>query len=259
MMSIRFLLTAWLLVWSATISASEVRFPSAKFESSDPDVQVSGQLFVPDVAGPRPAVVLLHACGGLRPHVTQDWPEFLKGLGYVVLTVDTLGSHGNHRDCRSLQDRHAIQARDAYGALDYLSTLNVVDRDKIAAVGFSMGGRAINQVIMARNPRPAGNTEFRALVSVYARCTGMQAKTIRKAPLLQIVAERDEHIAPECIEAAKSVNMEIHVIPGAHHAFDQSAFTRPREDYTGNMMLYDAVASEKARGLVGDFLGKILR
>jgi dienelactone hydrolase len=106
------LVSACLLALTAvgTVFASEVRFPSAKLEASDPDTTISGQLYKPDGAGPYPAVVLLHTCGGLSQHMTHDWPQFLVGLGYVVLSVDTLSPRGYFKGCRPLQNRHELQA-----------------------------------------------------------------------------------------------------------------------------------------------------
>lgn len=257
-MSIRYLLAIGLLVLTESAIAFDVQFESAKFSPSDPNVRVSGQLFKPDGPGPHPAVVLLHTCGGLKQHVTHDWPQFLGGLGYVVLAVDTLGSRGYHKGCIPMSNRFLIQARDAYGALDYLSAQNFVDPNRIATIGFSMGAYTINEVIMARPARPRGDVEFRAFVSLYGRCREMRALAARNAPLLQIIAQRDERLAPLCIEAGRAVKMEVHVLQGAHHAFDQPDITQPRPDLVGNMMLYDAAATETARRLIQDFLLRTL-
>lgn len=257
-MGTRYLFVIGLWAIAASAVAADVQFESGKFAPSDPVVRVSGQLFRPDGPGPHPAVVLLHTCGGLKQHVTHDWPQLLSGLGYVVLAVDTLGSRGYHKGCSTMQNRFLIQARDAYGALDYLSAQSFVNPNKIATIGFSMGAFAINEVIMARAPRPSGSAEFRAFVSLYGRCREMQTTAIKNVPLLQIIAERDEKLAPSCIAAGKSIRMEVHVLPGVHHAFDQPDITQLRPDAAGNMMLYDPAATEKVRGLVRDFLTRNL-
>lgn len=256
------LLIAGLLVLAGTLTfAAEVQFPSGKFESSDPGTMISGRLYRPAGSGPFPTVVLLHTCGGLTQHMTDDWPQFLIGLGYVTLAVDTLGPRGHHTGCGPMgNDRHEIQARDAYGALDYLAAQAFVDTSRIVAMGYSMGAFTINNVILLRPARPAGKLEFKAFASFYGRCTKrMKAGSVRDAPLLQVIAEKDRQLAPGCIEAAKSVKMEAHVFPGVNHAFDQSQITTLRPDRGGNMMLYDSHATGKAQELVLEFLARHLK
>jgi dienelactone hydrolase len=239
--------------------AADIQFESGKFDSPDDSVvKVSAKLFRPDAAGPHAAVVLLHTCGGLKQHVTHEWPQFLTSLGYVVLVPDTLGSRGYYKGCIAMRDRFVIQARDAYGALDYLAGQSFVVPGRIAVIGFSMGAMAINEVIMIRAPRPAGNTEFKAFVSLYGRCRDLKPDVVRAAPLLQIIPEKDNYAAT-CIERSKSVSMEAHVIAGAYHAFDQTDVTRMRPDPVGNPMLYDSGATERARGSIKDFLEKNLK
>jgi dienelactone hydrolase len=227
----------------------------ASFQSRDDFV--TGPLFKPDAPGPHPAVVLLHACGGMTPHVARDWPKYLVGLGYVVLAVDTIGSRG-YPECGRMPDRFEGQARDAYGALDYLARQPFVDAQRIAAVGFSMGAITINELIMLRPPRPAGHPEFKAFASFYGRCAALNPALMRDAPLLQIIAEKD-NFASTCLLRSKTVRMESHLLPGAYHAFDQSQHTTVRPDRAGNPMLYDAAATERSQALLREFLARTLR
>jgi dienelactone hydrolase len=255
------LLVAVLLAFAGVAaSAADVQFRTAKLEASDPDTMISGQLFRPDGTGPFPAVVLLHTCGGLQQHMTHDWPQFLTGLGYVALAVDTLGPRGYHKGCGPMgSNRNEVQARDAYGALDYLAAQSFVDPNRIAAMGYSMGAITINDVILVRPTRAAGQREFTAYASFYGNCRKMKSGVVRNVPLLQVIAEKDERLAPSCIEAAKSVKMEAHVLPGVHHGFDHPQITQARADRSGNMMLYDADAVRKAQELVREFLARHLK
>ena len=257
-MRVRYLILAYFFILAAPIGASEVQFLSGKFEASEGDVRVSGQLFRPEGSGPHAAVVLLHTCGGLTQHVTHDWPQYLVDLGYVVLAIDTLGSRGYYKGCRPMRDRFATQARDAYGALGYLASQPYVDPRRVAAVGFSLGAITINEVIMARPPRSAANPEFKAFASFYGRCQKMDAGSMRETPLLQIIPEKDNY-APVCIERSKSIRMEAHVLPGVLHAFDQPQITQVRPDSFGNPMLYDPLATEKSRALLREFLTRALK
>lgn len=77
----------------------------------------SGLLAKPPGEGPFPAVALLHTCGGLTSVTTLDWPEYLTGLGYVTLSVDSFGSRGIKRCPTPLSRDRRELSRDAYGAL----------------------------------------------------------------------------------------------------------------------------------------------
>lgn len=215
--------------------ASHVSFPSR-------DVHVTGRLYKPQGAGPHAAVVLLPTCGGLTRHVTRDWPDYLVGLGYVVLTVDTLGSRG-HLRCTTMPDRFEGPARDAYAALDYLAAQTFVD--------------TINELILMRPPRPAGKPEFKAFASFYGRCASMNPYLMRDVPLLQIIPEHD-NFARRCIERAKTLRMEAHVLPGAYHAFDNPEMRSPQDDHASNRMLYSFDATRRSQALLRDFLAKSL-
>jgi dienelactone hydrolase len=230
--------------------ASHVSFPSR-------DIQVSGRLYKPQGAGPHAAVVLLPTCGGLTRHVTEDWPDYLVGLGYVVLTVDTLGSRG-HLKCTTMGDRFEGPARDAYAALDWLAAQPFVDARRVAAVGFSLGAISINELIMMRPPRPAGKPEFKAFASFYGRCASMNPYLMRDSPLLQIIPEHD-NFAARCIERAKTIRMEAHVLAGAHHAFDNPQMTSPQDDHASNRMLYSLDATRESQALLREFLARTLK
>jgi dienelactone hydrolase len=93
----------------------------------------------PGDAAPYPAVVVLHGCGGISSH-SAAIADRLGGWGYVALAIDTLGPRGMDSGCYS--GTFMDQAFDAYAALRYLSTLKVVDAQRVALLGQSMGGSA---------------------------------------------------------------------------------------------------------------------
>src|SRR3954471_8522384 len=62
--------------------------------------RLSNSVFKPAGAGPFPAVVVGHTCGGVnRPHVRERMREFL-AAGYAVLAVDSFGPRGV-QSCRN--------------------------------------------------------------------------------------------------------------------------------------------------------------
>lgn len=58
-----------------------------------------GYLRRPDAAGPSPAVVLLHGCGGFPEALDENWGTRIAAWGYVALTVDSFGSRGLKNTC----------------------------------------------------------------------------------------------------------------------------------------------------------------
>jgi dienelactone hydrolase len=239
----------------AACQTGGISFPNAKLYARDSIIEsVPGLLAKPKGSGPFPAVVLLQTCGGMKPHVTDAWPGYLTGLGYVTLTVNSLGARGHTKCTRQnfmAKNYHEI-TMDAYGALDYLAGQPFVDREKVAVMGFSMGAAAIHNELVPRLFRENGELDFKAAIAVYGYCSIMRKGPI---PLMLILPEKDK-LTAGCLRIAK-INpwIKVHVIPGAYHAFD-SLRGSGRSDLYGNRMLYDANATAKAKEFTKDFLEK---
>ena len=248
----------WVLivvVMSLSACAGGVSFPNAKLYPNDKRSEtVPGLLAKPKGKGPFPAVVLLTTCGGMKSHVTQDWPNYLNGLGYVTLTADSLGARGYSRCTRRnfmAKNYHGI-TKDAYGALDYLAAQPFVDKTKIAVMGFSMGAAAINNELVPRRFRGKNGLDFKAAIALYGYCYTLRSGSI---PLLEILAEKDK-LATGCLTRAKGESgIEVLLIPGAYHAFDSPEGSGRKDNY-GNYMLYDADATATAKESTKAFLKK---
>lgn len=245
----------------AACQTTGVSFPNVVLSSNESSREISGLLAKPEGAGPFPAVVLLHTCGGVKPHVSNDWPAYLKGLGYVTLTVDTFGSRGlgpcgnalhPSGPGRKTEAYHEI-TRDAYGAFDYLARQPYVAKDRIAVIGFSLGANAINSYLIHAPRTSAGN--FKAAVGVYGRCHDLWRYKPGPTPLMELAGELDERH----IEACRTVRppIEVHVLPGAYHSWDDPQASGKIAD-AGDYMRYDRNTTDKSRELVKDFLARHL-
>ena len=100
--------------------------------------------------GPFPAIVKLPFSGGLNKYATP-WAERLTSRGYCTLLVDSFTPRG----VKSIAGRPRLVlpwacAQDAYDAKSYLVGLPFVDRNRIAAMGWSHGGMSIFQAIKKR-------------------------------------------------------------------------------------------------------------
>lgn len=73
-------------------------------------------LYRPEGNGPFPAVVLLHTCGGIQPHIS-DWGQRLKESGYVALAVDSFTPRGARIVCGNWQVSLDEVAGDAFAAV----------------------------------------------------------------------------------------------------------------------------------------------
>ncbi len=191
-------------------------------------------------------------------------------LDQLTFTIGSFGPRGFRKCNRKLfrirdtvrGQRDRYLARDAYGALDFLSAVSIVDKHRIAVMGFSFGAITVN-IIAGRRLRAIGAPDFRAAIRFYGHCHRLAAPTDRIPLLLLIGSEdkwlRDDPRGPGCGQFTNTGKVELHVLKGAHHGFDNPRFKSPRTDIAGNTMQYSAEATRRARTLVKDFLARHLR
>jgi dienelactone hydrolase len=222
------------------------------FNSDGPGPRITGTLRKPDGAGPFPAVVLMHGCGGVQPG-NEVWANDLQTWGYVTLLVDSFGPRGLTEICTNFRRLSVLdRTLDAYGALHYLRTLPFVEHQRIALMGWSHGGMVVLASITEhRRPQEGG---FRAGVALYPYCnpySGMYA------PVLILIGDADDWTpAARCDVFKNHPNVELRVYRGAPHSFDNPG--RPRT-YLGHALGYDRAATADARQRVEAFLARHLR
>jgi dienelactone hydrolase len=240
-------------------SVQTVSFASAAAGSPE---KVIAYEYKPEGEGPFPAVVVMHAGGGMydfRGNIYKsqlDWARRLRNWGYVVFMVDTYGAreYSNVNQIGNIREA-ADQLSDAYGAFNYLSDLPYVDADRIGILGWSRGGLTVINVmeepehfqrIMHLSLQKRGL--FRAGVAMYPVCRN-HFETTLKGPLLILIGERDTAIW-DCERIAENTSPDGHpayikIYPGARHSFDN-----PRG--------YNAKATKDARNQVNQFFEKYL-
>jgi dienelactone hydrolase len=258
----------------AAAAAERVEFESARYqmgplqkrlalERREPLYQptpdkVIGYLMKPEGAGPFPAIVHLHGCGGLPDSAKTGamrhfWSERLVSWGYVVLVVDSFTPRGINNTCSG---EYAPRVADAIGARAWLARQAFVDPDRIAVIGFSAGGIAALSLAEAREFElfeggPAHR--FRAAVAYYPFCNAIDAMSI---PTLILIGELDDWTpAANCRRmAARQVArglVKLIVYPGAYHVFDAPA---PSRRYFGHRLEYNTAAAEAAASELRAFL-----
>jgi carboxymethylenebutenolidase len=213
----------------------------------DPAVFKSGGfLAFPEAIGPHPGIVVIHEAYGLNANIKDIAQRFAK-QGYVALAVDLFAGR-NRAICMARfmagmlggsVDRYGIS--DLKLALSHLMSLPEVDRERVGAIGFCMGGsfaiawactddrlKAIAP-FYAANPKPLGAVE-------------------RMCPVIGSYPEKDFTAgAGRALDAElsrRAIAHDIKIYPGARHSF-----------FNDRGRAYDRASADDAWGRVMKFFG----
>jgi carboxymethylenebutenolidase len=135
--------------------------------------ELAAALAHPDGDGPFPGIVVIHEAYGLNDNIKDVCKRFAE-VGYAALGVDLFSGHGNQTVCMArlfagmlFNSQNHLGIKDLKAALDYFSNQPYVDKNRLGAIGFCMGGsfaiawasadsrlKAIAPYY-AMNPRPA--------------------------------------------------------------------------------------------------------
>ncbi len=139
-----------------------------------PPASTPGTLRIPPGAGRVPAVVILHASGGVDGRETP-YAQALAEAGIASLIVDMWTPRGVDVRSGGTSARPAnsyFTIPDAYGALRFLAAHPRIDPDHIGVLGMSWGANMATR--MAREPVQRAylgpDQGFRAFSSLYAVC-----------------------------------------------------------------------------------------
>jgi dienelactone hydrolase len=230
-----------------------------------PGDRIQGYLAKPEGAGPFPAVVALHGCGGMTDMTKQKLTDELVGSGYVVLLVDSFATRGIQHVCGGgVLDILGKRRSDAYGALAFLAGQTFVDPQRVAAVGFSHGGwitllaaEANSFEVFVR----ANNLRFRAAVAFYPPCRTDVGRLL--IPTLILIGALDEWTpAADCstkIDGWRTEGVQIEQVtyPGVHHSFYYPELQGGRRMF-GLWVEYNAEAATDASRRMREFLNRHL-
>ncbi len=291
------LLAAWVLATSAAAQMSPTRLQAAAAVADDLVFPREASkisfftspgmaLYRPDGAGPFPALILLHACSGLKSVLRNfnntamlTWAKAALKRGYVVLMVDSLEPRGVDTVCNGPQGgvNFPRGVKDALQAAAHLRGLPYVDKSRVALAGFSWGaavGVAAASRLWSDTLLPGHRLD--AVVALYPKCstvrppTGTSFELVNDdvdRPLLVLMGERDNETPPEeCISRLKPLKaagapVDWHVYPGATHCWDCDHLHGQRKfDTQGNAIFYyyDRRIAEDSMERMFVFLGAAL-
>lgn len=251
--------------------AKDLQFPAQPVALSSID-RPQMALFKPEGAGPFPALVLMHQCGGLgarKPNESMlTWAKEAVARGYVALLVDSLGPRGVDTVCYGPKGGilFARGVKDAMQAAEHLQKFDFVDRKRIALAGYSWGAMV---GVLASSARWSGNAvpglRFAATVAFYPGCFTIRPPTVAAyeivqpdidRPLLVLMGQQDtETPAEECVAKlgtakAAGAPVEWHVYPQATHCWDCRQLDGfSKTDVRGNSVVYRYGADDTADSL----------
>jgi dienelactone hydrolase len=215
-------------------------------EIRDGDVTLKATVYRPDGAGPFPAIIGMHDCGGLLNAAGavaskyREWAQLLARNGFIVLYPESYGSRGLGNQCTSRNrpvrpDRERVA--DANAARRWLDQQSDVRPDRISLLGWSNGGSTVLWTVRPQRSRD-DKPDFRSAVALYPGCRRLDSTAwSARVPTLILIGASDDVSSPqECermVAGAKgrSARISIIVYPGAFHDFDHP--NRPLQVRTG--------------------------
>ena len=182
--------------------------------------------------GKRPAVIVVHEWWGVTDYPRKR-ADMLAKLGYVALAADMYGG-GKVADNPTDAQKYAGESMKDFSllkdkfqaALNLVKSNDLVDANRIAAIGYCYGGGVV--LNMAR-----AGFDVRGVVSFHGNLAGATpvAKGSVKAKLLVCNGGADKFISAESIQGFKKemdsagVHYSFISYPGAYHAFSNPGAT----------------------------------
>jgi len=182
-----------------------------------------GILYLPSGPGPHPALVVIHEWWGLNDWIKQQAAGYA-AKGYVALAVDlyrgkvATDPETAHELSRGLPQDQGVQ--DLVAAFNYLAARKDVERHRIGAVGWCMGGGYALQLAIAEPALKAVAINYGALATEKASLARIQAAVLGN------FGGQDKGISPDAVHAFEAAMqtlgkpVDAKIYPDAGHAFE---------------------------------------
>jgi len=219
-----------------------------KIDYSDGSVTLEGYYaFDDEEKHKRPLILVVHDWSGRNEFACQKAKK-LAELGYIGFALDIYGKGkiGNNNDEKSalmnpfMQDRNLLRKR-LLAALDTAKNLEIVDSNRIGAIGFCFGG--LCALDLARSGASlAGVVSFHGLLAppdlkkekIQAKILVLQGHDDPMAPPAQVLSFQNEMTEAQ-------VDWQIHIYGRTVHAF-----TNPLANDPGFGTVYNACADKRS-------------
>jgi len=230
-------------------------------EYQDGDTVLEGYVAWDDsVTGPRPGVLVAHDWTGRRDFATGKAEEIAK-LGYIGFALDMYGKgvfgadgdvEGNSALMNPLAgDRAALRAR-VNAALTAIRSLEMVDSNKIGAMGYCFGGMCVLELARA-------GADVGGVISIHGIFSpGDVPNEAITAKILCLHGQDDPMVPPEQVLAFENemsdagADWQVHAYGGTMHAF-----TNPAADDPGFGTVYSPAADRRATRSIQNFFEEV--
>ncbi len=194
---------------------------SVSYRSGDEAVQ--GILYTPAGKGPFPGIIVIHEYWGLNDWVKEQAAK-LADQGYAALAIDLYrGKVGTtpeeaHEIMRGVPEDRA--KRDLRAAFGFLASQPKVKKNRIAAIGWCMGGGYSLEVALEEPTLAADVINYGHLA------TDPEALEKINAPILGLFGGQDKGITPDDVHKFESLMkrlgkvIEVKIYDDAGHAFE---------------------------------------
>ena len=219
----RTILFALLLAFTVSVlpihAQQAVTFPSG-------DSTGQGLLYLPSGPGPHPGLIVIPEWWGMVDWIRQEAAHYA-AAGYVTLAVDlyrgkvATDPEMAHELMRGLPQDQGV--RDLTSGMAWLSQRKDVDRHRIGAVGWCMGGGFAIQLAVAAPNLKAVAVNYGALP------TDKSALARIHAVVLGNFGGQDRGITPDAVQAFEAAMQSLgkpvdaKIYPDAGHAFENPA------------------------------------
>ncbi len=260
--------TLWIsaLLLTLNLATAQAAVVTQEMNYTVEGVTMKGYLAYDDaITGPRPGVLVVHEWWGHNEYARKR-ARTLAGLGYTAFALDMYGEgkQAHHPDdanklSSELGQNQALAKARFQGAYDLLVSQPTVNPQRIAAIGYCMGGTVVLE--MARGGAPlAGVASFHGNLSTAqpAQPGGLKAK------ILVLTGTDDPFVPAEQVARfmkemdAADADYKLITYPGAKHSF-----TNPDADQFGkefNLPLaYNAEADQASWREMQKFFGVIFK
>ena len=210
-----------ILTFLFAISSFAATGKSVSYKSGDETVQ--GMLYTPSGKGPFPGIIVIHEWWGLNDWVKEQASK-LSDQGYEALAVDLYRGKvattpdEAHELMRGVPEDRA--SRDLHAAFEFLKSQSNVKKDRMASIGWCMGGGYSLDVALQE-------TTLTAAVINYGHLA-VDADSLKKinASILGIFGGQDRGIPVDDVKKFEQnlkqmgKKVEIVIYPNAGHAFE---------------------------------------
>jgi carboxymethylenebutenolidase len=190
----------------------------------------TGYLVYPELANNTqqqlPAVIMIHEWWGLNEDI-KNQADILAREGYVVLAVDlyqgevATTSDRSRELSSSVRNNPASAIDNLKSAVNYVKSLQIVDGNRIASLGWCFGGDWSLQLALNSSEDPLAAT-----IVYYGRpVTDAASLSNIHWPILGIFGDQDQAIPVESVKQfaaalnASGVTNDIYLYKGVGHAF----------------------------------------